>query len=96
MFDPGLSRDALALYRYVRRCGGSLRIVTLLRQMPVNGLTALGAAIDELAERYWIRIAYREPRAGAPPDAAGPLDHIERLVTTRFGRRKYRATWRMD
>ena len=92
MADPGPSPDALALYRCLCRYGGSLRIDALLRQLPGDSRTDLCAAIDELAERYWIRIAYREPRPGALPDDAGPLDHIERLVTTRFGRKKYRAT----
>ena len=88
MFDPGPSCDALALYRVVCHYGGALRIPMLLKHVAISDHATLRAAIGELAERYWIRIVYREP----PPETSGPLDQIERLVATRFGRKKYRAT----
>jgi hypothetical protein len=50
-------------------------------------------AVNELKERYWITIVWRQAAPGTPEDEPRPLDEVERLCTTRFGRRKYRSTW---
>jgi hypothetical protein len=53
----------------------------------------LWAAIDELAERYWIRLDWRTDAPHLAPGTPRPLDHIDRLTATRFGKRKNPAPW---
>ena len=92
-YDPGPSPGALALYRCIRRNGGALRIATLLRRATNDAdRAALCDAIGELTERYWVRITWRKTGPDASPDNPRPLEDIDHLRTTRFGRRKYR-TW---
>jgi hypothetical protein len=86
--DPGPSREALALYRYLRRYGGSVRLSCILKRAE-NERALLAAAIDELCERYWIVIVWRKPRAVPPPGEPSPMDDADRLCITRFGRRTY-------
>ena len=85
MADPGPSPDAIALYHALRRYGGSLRMATLRKRFAPEGRPALAAAIDELAERYWIRVIHLKNSA-ALSNASCPLDGIDRLCTSRFGR----------
>jgi hypothetical protein len=94
MADPGPSPDAFALYRAIRRYGGSLRVATLRKWFPPHTRSALCSAIDELAERYWIRVVLLD-RAPAQSDTTCPLDGIDRLCITPFARRKHRAGWGM-
>ncbi|MBX9592694.1 MAG: hypothetical protein K2X43_25680 [Hyphomonadaceae bacterium] len=91
MADPGPSPGALALYRSLRRTGGSLRIGTLLKRATDADRVALCAAIDELSERYWITVILCKHAADTPGQSY-PLDDIDRLRITRYGRRKY-AQW---
>ena len=53
----------------------------------------LAEVITELTERYWITIVWRKAPPGTPDDEPRPLTDVDRLCTTRFGRRKYRTTW---
>jgi hypothetical protein len=69
-----------------------MRIQPIVRHLRLEP-TVLAAAIIELAERYWIKIVYRPAAPGTPEDEPNPHADIDRLVTTRFGRRKYRTTW---
>jgi hypothetical protein len=86
--DPGPSPEALALYRCLRRYGGSVRLRCILKRA-ANEQALLAAAIDELCERYWIVIVWRKSRAVPPRGELSPLEDIDRLRITRFGRSKY-------
>jgi hypothetical protein len=70
-----------------------MRLGPLLAYMRMEP-AEVAAAIVKLAERYWITIVWRKAAVGAPADAPFPLTDIDRLVVTRFGRRKFRAARR--
>lgn len=89
------TREARQLFAYLSRRGGSVRLKPLLRGLSMDRRT-LVEAITDLRERYWITVIWRKPPPGTPDDASRPLDDVERLCTTRFGRRKYRTTWPVD
>jgi hypothetical protein len=86
------SRAARFLFAYLYRRGGSMRLGPMLRHLRMEP-GDLVAAVNELAERYWITIVWRKAPAGTPDDEPRPFTDVHRLVTTRFGRRKYRTTW---
>ena len=89
MADPGPSPAALMLYRYICRYGGSIRMRTILRRAEDEAVReAVCVALDELAERYWIRLAWRKQAVDPAPGAPRPLDDIDRLTATRLGKRK--------
>jgi hypothetical protein len=96
MLDPlyGLhaSREARVVFTYLYRRGGSVRLDSLLRGSSLER-RVIGEAIIELSERYWITLVWRKTLPGTPDDEPRPYTDIERLVSTRFGRRKYRAMW---
>ena len=87
-----LPPDALCLFAYLAQRGGCMRLPPIVRHLRLEP-AVLVAAITELAERYWITIVWRRCAPGTPDDAPRPYTDIDRLVTTRFGRRKYRTTW---
>jgi hypothetical protein len=89
------TREARQLFAYLRRRGGSVRLEPLLRGVAMDP-PALIEAITDLRERYWITLVWRKAAPGTPDDAPRPLTDVERLCTTRFGRRKYRTTWPVD
>jgi hypothetical protein len=96
MFGPygrDATREARAVFTALTRRGGSIRVASLLRRFAPEQQRVLFEAIDELRDRYWITIAWRKAPPGLPEDAPRPLSNIDRLVSTRFGRRKYRAAW---
>lgn len=96
MFGPygrHATREARAVFTALTRRGGSIRLAPWLRRLAPEEQRVLFEAVDELQERYWITIAWRRPPPGLPEDAPRPLTDIDRLVSTRFGRRKYRSTW---
>src|SRR5436190_1261174 len=69
------------MWALVRR-GGSLRIGPLLK---VSGLSVdhICALLNELAERSWLRIAWRRTPLLSVPE---PLRYVDRITATRFGR----------
>ncbi len=69
-----------------------MRLAPLLRRLGMEPRVFVDA-VTELVERYWIRIVWRKAPPGTPDDEPRPYTDIVRLVTTRFGRRKYRTTW---
>jgi len=89
------SRQARYLFAHLLHRGGSLRLGPLLRGVGMDERTFAGAVAD-LADRYWIRIVWRKAALAAPADEPLPLTAIDRLTTTRFGRKKYRSTWPPD
>jgi hypothetical protein len=89
------TREARQLFAYLRRRGGSVRLQPLLRDHATDRRTLIDA-ITDLRERYWITIVWRRPAPGVLDDAPRAFTDIDRLCTTRFGRRKYRTTWPVD
>jgi hypothetical protein len=89
------SKEARWIFALLYRRGGSMRLRPLLRTLGMNE-RAFVEAVADLAERYWIRIAWRKAALEAPDDRPHAVADIERLTTTRFGRRKYRSTWPQD
>ena len=92
MDSPHASREARYVFGYVYRRGGSMRLRPLMRHLRLEPRDLVAAIID-LTELYWITIVWRTPAPGTPADEFRPLTDIDRLCTTRFGRKKYRATW---
>ncbi len=89
------SREARYLFAHLLRRGGSLRLGPLLRALGMDE-RAFADAVTELADRYWIRIVWHKAALAAPDGEPLPLTAIDRLTTTRFGRKKYRSTWPPD
>jgi hypothetical protein len=89
------TREARYLFAYVLHRGGSLRLRPLVRALGMDE-RAFADAVNDLVERYWIRIVWRKAALAAPEDEPPALADIDRLTTTRFGRRKYRSTWPTD
>jgi hypothetical protein len=89
MHDPPPSAAALRLFACLGRHGGSMRLEPLLRDLRIAPRDFIEAIID-LKERYWIRIVWHKAPPGTPDDEPRDYTEIERLVATRFGRRKYR------
>ena len=83
------------VFAYLHHRGGSVRLGPLLRGLGIDQRLVVDAVI-ELAERYWITIVWRKAVAVTSDEEARPLTDIARLVTTRFGRKKYRSTWPAD
>ena len=86
------SCEARCIFAYLHRRGGSVRMGPLLRglglepRIVLHALVALGKVMHDDCVR---------PRQPANEEAR-PLTDIYRLCTTRFGRRKYRASWPVD
>jgi hypothetical protein len=95
MDSPHASRDARYIFSYLHRRGGTMRLRVMLRHLRMEP-AALVAAVNELAERYWITVVWRKEASAPPEDAPRPFTDVARLCTTRFGRRKYRTTWPAD
>ena len=89
---PPLSSNALYVFGYLQRHGGSMRIGPLVRHCGLD-LDALAAAVNELSERRWVAIGRRRPRTVMPPDLPERCREVERVTTTRFGRWRYPVTW---
>ena len=77
---------------YLVRHGGSMRIGPLVRHCGLD-IDALAAAINELAERRWVKISFRTPRKVLPPDLPERCRRVDRITTTRYGRWRYATTW---
>jgi hypothetical protein len=92
---PPFPRDALHVFAYLRRRGGSMRIGPLLRWAGLSG-DDLVAALNALAERRWVEIAWRAPRDRLPAGLPERFREVERVTTTRFGRWRYPVTWQLD
>jgi len=92
MHIPPFSTNALFLFRYLRRHGGSMRIAPLLRGCSLD-TDAFVAAANELNERRWININWRAPRPHMPPGLPERFREVDRVTTTRFGRFRYPVTW---
>ena len=92
---PPPSRTARHLFGYILRHAGTMRIAPLLR---CSGLAPdeLAAAINELAERCWLEVTWREPPAAPRDDVPERFRAVDRIATTRFGRWRYARTWIVD
>jgi hypothetical protein len=92
MYGYHASHEARHVFSHLHRRGGSVRLAPLLRQLDMEPRAFVGAVI-ELVERYWITVHWRKAPPGTPSEEDRPYTDIDRLCTTRFGRRKYRTTW---
>ncbi len=86
------SSNALHVFGVLARRGGLMRIYPLLRS---TGLApdALAGAVNELAERGWVKTEWRHPRARLPADLPDRFREVDRVTTTAFGRWRYPVTW---
>jgi hypothetical protein len=90
---PRFSKDAVALLGDLHRHGWSMRVVPLFRRSDVDW-AAFAAAVDELAQRRWVKIAWRRtPRTALPDGLPERCRDLDRVTATRFGRWRYLATW---
>jgi hypothetical protein len=86
------STEARYLFAYLAQRGGCMRLKPAERHLRLEP-AVLVTAITELVERYWITLVWRPAAPGTPEDEPRPYTDIDRLVATRFGRKKYRTTW---
>ena len=86
------SWEARCLFAFLAQRGGCVRMQVIVRHLGLEP-AVLVAAILELVERYWITFVWKPAPPGMPEDELRPHTDIDRLVTTRFGRKKYRTTW---
>jgi hypothetical protein len=90
-YPPPFSTHALNLFGFLERHGGTVRIGPLLRHSGLDAET-LTAAINELAERCWVKIVRRPARASLPPGLPERFRAVERVATTGFGRFRFPST----
>ena len=78
---PPSSYNALFVFTWLDRRGGSVRIRPLLRW---SGLTCdeLCTAVNELHERGWVKTTWRTSR----PDLPERVREVDRVTTTHQGR----------
>jgi len=86
------SREALHIFGVLARRSGTMRIGPLLQQSRMTP-DNLAAAVNELAQRSWVKIEWRNPRRRMPPGLPERFREVERVTTTAFGRWRYPATW---
>ena len=89
---PPFSRDALYVFSLLDRRCGTMRIGPLLQQSRLS-CDELAAAVNELAERCWVKIAWRNPRTRMQPGLPDRFREVDRVTTTAFGRFRYPVTW---
>ncbi len=89
---PHCSPAARSLFSYIHHRGGTMRIKPLLRRIGMEqGM--LVDAVNELVERYWMKIVWRKSAGIMPGEDSRPLTDADSLVSTRWGRYRYRSTW---
>ena len=97
MNDPTDTRDprhpfsgaALAIMKRLAQHGGSLRIAALAREvaLPCDNLCE---ALNDLAQRRWLRVTWRRvPHAALP----ARLRNSQRVTLTRLGRARLPVPW---
>ena len=89
---PRFSNDAIAILGYLKRHGGTMRIVPLFRCLGIEG-EAFMAALSELHARRWVHVKCRKPRSVMPPGLPERCREVERITMSRFGRWRYAVTW---
>ncbi|NWG72697.1 MAG: hypothetical protein HXY23_13985 [Parvularculaceae bacterium] len=89
---PAFSHSALHVFGLLARRGGTMRIGPLLdaARLPPD---ALAEAVNELAERCWVKIAWRNPRRRLPPGLPERFRAVDRVTTTGLGKWRYPVTW---
>lgn len=90
--QPPFSPQATHVFALLLRRGGCMRIGPLIA---ASGLpaAALAAALNELAERCWIKITWRSPQARRPDTLPENFRDVRHLTTTALGRWRYLVTW---
>jgi hypothetical protein len=70
-----------------------MRVVPLFQRSRLDW-DAFTAAVDELHERRWVKIAWRRrPHTRRPPGMPERNTRADRITATRFARWRYIATW---
>ena len=93
--SPTLSKSAFGIFACLRRRGGSQRIAPLLQETRLAP-DDLATAVNELAERGWVKVEWRTPRTPLPEGIPDRFREVERITTTRFGRFRHSVTWPTD
>jgi hypothetical protein len=89
---PNCSPAARSLFAYIYCRGGLMRIRPLTRRISMEpGVFA--DAVNELSERGWLNIVWRRAVRIEPSEESRPQTDVDRLVTTRWGRHRFRSTW---
>ncbi len=88
---PRLSSRAHTLYTLVESNAGCVRLRPLMQWSGLSA-TDLCEALNELMDRRWIDVIWRE---GADEERQA-LSDIERITITRFGRFRARFGWPVD
>jgi hypothetical protein len=90
---PPFSRTAISLFTRLVKHAGCVRVAPLLRDTDV-GADELADAVNELAERGWVKIVWRPEGARLPAELPQRFRPVERITATRFGRYRYpMAVW---
>jgi hypothetical protein len=89
---PKFSHHALYLMGFLVRHGGGMRMGPLMRTCGTEP-GHLRDAINELEERGWITIVWRNAATAAARNEPYPFNLVERVVTTYLGRLRYPVTW---
>ena len=92
LHDPDASREARYVFAYLASHGGSMRLKPMLRHL-AHGAARLRRRRQRAHRALLDHHRLAQARAGTPDDEHRPFTDIDRLVTTRFGRGKYRTTW---
>lgn len=92
---PPFSHSAFSVFSLVARRGGTMRVAPLLARSRLPP-RVLVDAINELAERGWVKIEWRNPRRRMPDGTPECFRTVERITTTAFGRWRYSVTWPTD
>jgi hypothetical protein len=89
---PSFSNEAMAILGLLKRRGGTMRIVPLLRRTGLEA-EAFVRALKELHERRWVHIKWRKPRSDMSSALPERCREVERVTLSRFGRWRYAVTW---
>ena len=90
-----ISRSALCVFGILDRGGGCMRPGPLLREanLPPDDLAA---ALNDLAGRSWVKVAWRKPGAYLRTHLPDRFREVEHIATTPFGRHRYPSSiWAM-
>ncbi len=90
-----ISRAALCVFGILDRGGGCMRPGPLLREanLPPDDLAA---ALNDLAGRSWVKVAWRKPGAYLRTHLPDRFREVEHIATTPFGRHRYPSSiWAM-
>jgi hypothetical protein len=89
---PPLSQHARHVFGLLAHRSGTMRIGPLVAAAGLS-CDELATAVNELAERCWVKVTWRRPRVRLPPGVPERWREVERVTSTAFGRWRYSVTW---